>query len=112
MATDPISALRNTSIIPNTTKTSGAKGSFADALSQATGAAPKTAAQELEDYVKMTPEQRMRADLLKKLGLTEDDVAGMSPEERKGVEAKLRELVQQQMEEASAKQTTRIDTVA
>jgi hypothetical protein len=112
MATDPISALRNTSIITNTTKTSGTGSGFADALSQATGAAPKTAAQQLEDYVNMTPEQRMRADLLKKLGLTEEDLANMSPEERMGVEAKLRELVQQQMQEASTRQGQRIDTVA
>ena len=78
MATDPISALRNTSSITNTTKTSGSGSGFADALSQATGAAPKTAARQLEDYVNMTPEQRMRADLLKKLGLTEEDLAKVS----------------------------------
>lgn len=65
---------------------------------------PKTSYQELEDYVKMTPAQRMRVDLLKKLGLTEEDLAAMSPEERQGVEAKMRDMIQQQMQQAAKQQ--------
>ncbi|WP_296948956.1 hypothetical protein [uncultured Massilia sp.] len=121
MAIDPISAFRGTAITASTGRISGS-GGFAAALEQA-GVKPKTSYQELEDYVNMTPAQRMRADLLKKLGLTEDDLANMSPEARQGVEAKLQELVQQQMRETKEKQqakqqagarqaTTRIDVVA
>jgi hypothetical protein len=75
------------------------------ALTQApTDARLKTSYQELDDYVKMTPAQRMRVDLLQKLGLTEEDLAGMAPEERQGVETRLREMIQQQMQEAAKQQ--------
>jgi len=53
---------------------------------------------ELERYVKMTPAQRLREDLLKKLGLTEDDLAKMEPKERAGVEQKITELMQEQLQ--------------
>ena len=116
MAIDQIGALRNGSVATSAGRTGAAGaagGDFASVLGAATGAAPKTAAQELEDYVNMTPAQRMRLDLLKKLGLTEEELANMSPGERSAVEAKLTELVQEQMREAAAKGTgTRIDTVA
>lgn len=59
---------------------------------------------QLDDYVKMTPAQRMRQALLEKLGLTEEELDAMPPEERAAVEAKMRELVRQQMEEAQAQQ--------
>lgn len=59
---------------------------------------------QLEDYVKLTPAQRIRVDLLEKLGLTEEELASMTPEQRKAVEEKLRDLVQQQMQEAQARQ--------
>jgi hypothetical protein len=59
---------------------------------------------QLDDFVKMTPAQRIRAALLEKLGLTEDELGAMPPDERAAVEAKMRELIQQQMQEAQAKQ--------
>ena len=66
----------------------------------------------------LTSTERMRADLLQKLGLTEEALAVMSPEERKSVETKLRELVHEQMREAQAEQSAQdkvgqwINTVA
>lgn len=72
------------------------------------------AADELEAYVKMTPAQRMRYELLKKLGVTEEDLGKMTPDQRKGVETKLAALVKQEMAKAQkAQQTTpTIDTYA
>ena len=58
--------------------------------------AQKSAEQELADYVNMTPAQRLRADILKKLGITEEELAAMPPEQRKAVDAKITELMQQQ----------------
>ncbi len=127
MAIDPIGTLRNASATGGAARSGGSGGGFAAVLEQASAGKPvtRTAYQELQDYVDMTPAQRMRADLLKKLGLTEDDLAAMPADERQGVEAKLRELVQQQIQEAQQKQqaqqarpagtaqaTKRIDVVA
>ena len=46
----------------------------------------KTAAQELEEYLKKTPAQHMRDAILKELGLTEADLAAMPPEKRQAIE--------------------------
>jgi hypothetical protein len=42
----------------------------------------KTAKDEFLDYAKMTPPQKMRASMLAKLGVTEEQLKAMSPEER------------------------------
>ncbi|MGB9990033.1 hypothetical protein [Pseudoduganella rhizocola] len=73
---------------------------------------PKTAAQELDEYVKMTPEQRMRADLLKKLGMTEEELAAMSPEERQAAEAKIAELTKELLQHSGERKGSTIDTSA
>ena len=129
MALDPISAFRNTSITASTGKISGLSAGFASMLEQATSASnantntattttsttAKSNAQQLEDYVNMTPEQRMRADLLKKLGVTEEELASMPAEERSGIEAKMTEMVQELAQKAAAEQqagTRRVDTLA
>lgn len=45
-----------------------------------------------------TPAERMREALLKRLGLKESDLATMSTEERQAVEAKLAEMIKQEVE--------------
>jgi hypothetical protein len=112
MTIDRVDKQRHTSTTVSNTKAGSGSGTFADALGKATGT--KTAAQELEDYVNMTPAQRLRVDLLKKLGLTEDDLAAMPAAERQAVEAKLKDLVQQEMQKAQEAQRkgARVDTVA
>lgn len=58
---------------------------------------------ELEDYLKMSPAQRLRESLLKKLGLSEDDLAKMSPEQRKKVDQQMSDLAKQEMQKTSEK---------
>lgn len=65
------------------------------------------AKQEFKDFMEMTPEERMRAQILYSMGLTEEDVAAMSPEEQEAVEAKIAAIIdeklRQSMEEEIAK---------
>lgn len=75
-------------------------------------AKPKTAADELEAYVKMSPAERMRDALLKKLGMTEEELAAMPPEQRKAFEEKISELVKEEMAKTEQKKGTRVDTSA
>ena len=103
MGFDAIGAYRNVALTAGASKVSVASVSKG-ATQPLSDVKPKTAYQELDDYVKMTPAQRMRADLLKKLGKTEEEVANMSPEERQGFEAKMRDMIQQQLQEAQKKQ--------
>ena len=80
--------------------TPASQSHFGAVLQGRTTKAPDAAAQ-LDDYMKMTPAQRIRDDLLKKLGLTEEELAAKSPEERQSLESKLRDLVKQQMDQAN-----------
>lgn len=65
---------------------------------------PKTSqmtdAEYLADYVRKTPEQRMRDAILKEMGLTEEDLAAMPPEKRTAIEhtieEKIKEILQRQ----------------
>ncbi len=53
---------------------------------QASVAAPKTAAEELDEFLRMTPAERMRAAILREMGLTEEDLDAMPPEKRAAAE--------------------------
>lgn len=62
-------------------------------------AAPaKSAKDEFLDYAKMTPAQKMRAAMLGKLNVTEEQLKAMTPEERKKIEDKIKDMIKQQVE--------------
>ncbi|PIB93051.1 hypothetical protein [Caulobacter sp. FWC2] len=49
-------------------------------------------------YQAMTPAQKMRAMMLSKLGVTEEQVKAMSPEDRAKIEQKLKDMIKQQVQ--------------
>lgn len=60
---------------------------------------PKSAVRTAFDAeAQKTPAERMREALLKRLGLKEGDLASMSTEERQAVEAKIAEMIKQEVE--------------
>jgi hypothetical protein len=59
--------------------------------------------QEFLDYAKMDPMQRLRANILKSMGLTEDDLKNMTPEQQKAVEQKIEQIIQQQLQKNAGK---------
>jgi hypothetical protein len=56
-----------------------------------------SAAEEFLQYMQKSPEERLRDRILKALGLTEEDVAAMTPDERMGLENKIREIIKETM---------------
>lgn len=62
------------------------RGKPAEETQESSPQIAKTAAQELEEYLKKTPAQHMRDAILKEMGLTEDDLAAMPPEKRQAIE--------------------------
>ena len=68
------------------TDKNAARGKSAGEAQASQAQTAKTAAQELEEYLKKTPAQHMRDAILKEMGLTEDDLAAMPPEKRQAVE--------------------------
>ena len=69
---------------------------------------PTAAEQQFRDYAKMTPAEKMRAEILDSLGLTEDQLRAMDPKERAKVEEKIKELIKQKVEQATEKKTGQI----
>lgn len=69
---------------------------------------------QLEKYMKMTPAERMRDAILKKLGVTEEELAKMKPEEQKAMDEKIQELIKETLakQEGASKQGVFIDTSA
>jgi len=59
--------------------------------------------QEFLDYAKMDPMERLRANILKSMGLTEDDLKNMTPEQQKAVEQKIEQIIQQQLQKNAGK---------
>jgi hypothetical protein len=85
-------------------------GSFASSLgaqssTSLSAKAAKTAAQQFLAYANMTPAQRLHAQMLAKLGLTEDQFKAMSPADQQKVEDKIRDMIKKQLSESNDKRT-------
>ena len=67
-------------------------------------AGKKTASEEFHEWMNMTPGEKLRASILKELGISEEELANMSPEARKNIEdgiaQKVQELFAKQAQEA------------
>jgi TPP-dependent pyruvate/acetoin dehydrogenase alpha subunit len=68
--------------------------------------------QQFLDYAKMDPIQRLRANILKSMGLTEDDLKNMTPEQQKAVEQKIEQLMQEQLKKNANKPGQVVDVSA
>jgi len=69
---------------------------------------PSAAEQVFRDYAKMTPAEKMRAEILDSMGLTEDQLRAMDPKERAKVEEKIKDLIKQKVEQSTEKKTGQI----
>jgi hypothetical protein len=61
--------------------------------------------QQFLQYANMTPAQRMFAQMLNKLGITQDQFNAMSPAEQQKVEQKIQQMIKQQVQDSGDKQT-------
>jgi len=59
-----------------------------------------SAADQFLDFMKKTPEERLRDKILKALGVTEEDIKSMTPDERVALEQKIREIIKETMVKA------------
>ena len=77
------------------------------ASASSTGTATKTSAtDEFKDYMSKSPAQRIREQLLKEMGLTEDDFKAMPPEKQQAITDQNTALMQQKeaIKQAAAQQ--------
>jgi hypothetical protein len=61
------------------------------------------AREEFEKFATMSPAERMRASILQQLGVTEDQLAAMTPDQRKAMEQKITDKVREMVEETANK---------
>ncbi|MCI5049724.1 MAG: hypothetical protein MRY32_05265 [Rickettsiales bacterium] len=56
------------------------------------------------DFMNKTPAERMRAIILKEMGLTEESLAAKSAEDRKKIEDKIAQTIKERIEEATVRE--------
>ncbi len=59
-----------------------------------------------KEIIGQTPGERMRAQVLRSLGLTEDDLKNMSPEDRKKIEEKIAKLIDENIKNSVSENFT------
>jgi hypothetical protein len=57
----------------------------------------KTAAEELTEYLRKTPEQHMREAILKEMGLSEESLAALPPEQRATIEKTITDKIKERL---------------
>ena len=65
----------------------------------------KTAEQKFLEWAKMTPAERMHAQMLSQLGITEDQFKAMDPAAQQKIEEKIRDMIKKQAEDNNDKRT-------
>lgn len=71
----------------------------AQAIGQSDASKGSGAREEFLKFMDMDPQARMRAQMLGGMGLTEEELAAMPPEERKKIEDRIRELIAAKVQE-------------
>jgi hypothetical protein len=65
----------------------------------------KSVEQKFLEYARMTPAERMHAQMLAQLGLTEDQFKAMDPAAQQKIEDKIRDMIKQQAANSNDKRT-------
>lgn len=68
--------------------------------------------QKFLKYAQMSPMDRMRANILKSMGLSEQDLKNMTPDQRAAVEQKIKELIEQSFQKSAGKAGQAVDISA
>jgi predicted flavoprotein YhiN len=88
-------------------KRNGDGGDFGALLKTAETKQPD-AASELEAYLKKPLGERVAQAIRKQLGISEEEYAAMTPDQKKAVDAKVADLLKQKMDEQTAKQEAKV----
>ncbi|MGX1352541.1 hypothetical protein AB7M49_006150 [Bradyrhizobium elkanii] len=71
-----------------------------------------TVEQKFLKYAQMSPMDRMRANILKSMGMSEEDLKNMTPDQRAAVEQKIKELIEQAFQKNAGKAGQAVDISA
>ena len=106
----PASSVPNFANYPASSKvpagTSAAAPNSTASSSTALDASPaKTAAQQFEQWANMTPAQRLHAEMLAKLGLTEDQFKALPPAQQQKINDEIAQMIKKQMGDSNDTRT-------
>jgi len=79
------------------TRATTANGTTTGSTDGSSAVGSKSAKDEFLDYAKLTPAQKMRAAMLSKLKVTEEELKAMPRKERQEIEDQIKELIKQQV---------------
>jgi phenylacetate-coenzyme A ligase PaaK-like adenylate-forming protein len=89
---------------PSRAASSGSSGSAgATALGATDSAQDNSVVQEFLNYAKMSPADRLRANIMKSMGLTQQQFDALSPAEQQAVEQKIEQVIKQEMQQNADK---------
>ena len=91
-ATEPVRAVTATSPVAAAAQKPATSASAAEPEASS----EKSAAQEFRDYMAMSDAEKMRAAVLKEMGLTEEEFEQLPPEEQLAIEQKIVERLKQE----------------
>ncbi len=101
-----------TSTTTKTEATSPAVSSSTSSSTASTASKSSNAIAEFLEYQKMSPEEKLRDAILKKLDMTEEELAALPPEERAKVEEQIKEMMKQEIENNMAQKGVLVDLSA
>lgn len=78
-------------------------GSSASASASGATSQGNSVVQDFLDYAKMSPAERMRENILKSLGMTEQQFEKLSPAQQQAVNQKIQQIMLQQLQQNSSK---------
>ena len=77
----------------------GSSGTSAKASSSAASSQRNSAVQDFLNYAKESPAERLRASILKSMGLTEQQLDQMPPAQRQAMEKKIEDIIKQKLQQ-------------
>jgi hypothetical protein len=78
-------------------------GSSSSVSASATTSQGNSVVQDFLDYAKMSPAERMRENILKSLGMTEQQFEKLSPAQQQAVNQKIQQIMLQQIQQNAGK---------
>jgi hypothetical protein len=85
--------------------TASSLGASSQSSTSLSAKAAKTAAQQFQEYASMTPAQRLHAEMLAKLGLTEDQFKALPPAQQQKINEQITEMIKKQMGQSNDTRT-------
>jgi hypothetical protein len=102
------------SSVPTTSSAGASTGgaNAASALADGDASGDDSVVQDFLNYAKMDPIQRLRANILKSMGLTQADLNAMTPAQQQAVEQKIEQLIKQELQKNADKTGQLVDLSA